>query len=181
MNKAIVFTMFFCFAAVQCQGIDKYSLSLKGTVDWFANRFEEGVELNAFSNTYVYTIGYYFGEDYELWVSPSEKYKQFNLLFGKYIDSENQKFRIQYQAGIGVFWGIFRTNKHDRENSGFILNNAYFTEKINKSLAIPLKIGGRYLPFKFLSIGIDIQANINKDKTIMRPMLSIAFGKLRNK
>lgn len=180
-----LFFILLCCIAVQSQTITKYSASFKGTTDIFADRFEEGIELNAFSKTYVYTIGYYFAEDSEWYVDPSEKYKQLNFLFGKYEDSKNEKFHFQYQAGIGVFWGRFRTEV-DEENSrcGFFkifCNTAYFTRDSKETIALPLKIGGRYMPFPFLSIGIDILANINQQKTLLRPLLSIEIGKLRNK
>ena len=164
---------------IQSQIIDKYSISGKGTMDILSDFYSEGFEINAFSKSYMYTIGYYYGEDYEfLGDTPTEKYNQLNLLFGKYIDTKNEKFRFQYQGGIGMFWGTFRTDEYDEGNSG-LLNNAYFTEEVS-TVGFPLKIGGRYIPFKFLSIGIDLQANFNFQKSIFRPMLSIEIGKLRS-
>jgi hypothetical protein len=87
--------------------------------------------------------------------------------------------RFQYQSGIGIFWGTLRTDEYDKENLSFLFNNAYFTKEVS-TVGFPLKIGGRYIPFKFLSIGIDLQANLNFQKSIFRPMLSIEIGKLRN-
>ena len=99
-------------------------------------------------------------------------------MFGKYIDTQNEKFRFQYQGGIGIFWGTLRTNEYDEENSG-LLNNVYYTDEVS-AVGFPLKIGGRYIPFNFLSIGIDLQANLNFKKSLFRPMLSIEIGKLRS-
>lgn len=159
----------------------KYSISGKGTMDLLSDFYSEGLEINVFSKSnLLYTIGYYYGEDYEfLGDTPTEKYHQLNLLFGKYIDTKNEKFRFQYQGGIGIFRGTLRTDKFDEENSN-ILNNAYFTKKIS-TIGFPLKIGGRYIPFNFLSIGIDLQANLNFQKSIIRPMFSLEIGRLRKK
>ena len=163
----------------QSQIVDKYSISGKGTMNIWTNEFFEGIEVNIYNRNYIYSIGYYKGNDDILFGDePSEEYNQVNLLFGKYIDTKNQKFRFQYQGGIGMFWGTLRTDEYDEENSSF-LNNAYFTEEVS-TVGFPLKIGGRYIPFKFLSIGIDLQANLNFQKSIFRPMLSLGIGKLRN-
>lgn len=161
---------------IESQTIDKYSVSVKGG----ETLYDEGFEINLFSKSYLYSVGYYSGEEWRiLGDSPTEKYNQINLLFGKYVDSKNEKFRFQYQSGIGIFWGTLRTDKFDAENSN-ILTNAYFTKEIS-TIGFPLKIGGRYIPFKFLSVGIDLQANLNFQKSIFRPMLSVEIGKLRIK
>ena len=164
---------------IQSQLIEKYSVSVKGTMDILTDYYSEGIEINAFSKSSLFSVGYYYGEDYEfIGDTPTEKYNQLNLLFGKYTDSKNEKFRFQYQGGIGMFWGIKRTDELDTTNSN-ILTNHYFTEKFS-TVGFPLKIGGRYIPFKFLSMGIDLQANLNFQKSIFRPMLSLEIGKLRN-
>ena len=181
MKKRNLILLFIIFNVplIQSQTIDKYSISAKGTMDILSNFYSEGIEINAFSKSYLYTIGYYYGEDYEfLGDKPTEKYNQLNLLFGKYIDTQNEKFRFQYQGGIGIFWGTLRTNEYDEENSG-LLNNVYYTDEVS-AVGFPLKIGGRYIPFNFLSIGIDLQANLNFKKSLFRPMLSIEIGKLRS-
>lgn len=148
-------------------------------MDLFSDFYIEGVDMSAFSRSYVYTIGYYYGEDYEFFDDTSnENYNQLNLLFGKYIDLQRQNFRIRYQAGIGFLWGALRTNELDKENSGLI-HDAYFTEEFS-TIGFPAKIGGRYVPFDFLSIGVDIQVNLNSEKSIFRPMLSLDIGKLKD-
>jgi len=181
MKKTILIILFIftCTSTIQSQTIDKYSISVKGTMDLLTDYYSEGVEINAFSKSFLFSVGYYYGEDYDfLDETPTEKYNQLNLLFGKYHDSKNEKFRFQYQGGIGMFWGTLRTDEYDDENSG-LFNDAYFTKEIS-TVGFPLKIGGRYIPFKFLSIGIDLQANLNFKKSIFRPMLSIEIGKLRS-
>ena len=165
---------------IQSQVIDKYSISVKGTADiLWKSEFFQGIEINAFSQNFLYSIGFYRSTDERLFGDrPYEKYNQLNFLFGGYADTKKEKFRFQYQAGIGMFWGTLRTDEYDDENST-LLTNAYFTKEVS-TVGFPLKIGGRYIPFEFLSIGIDLQANLNFQKSIIVPMLSIEIGKLRS-
>lgn len=168
---------------IQSQTIGKYSISGKGTMDFESDFYSEGFEMNTYSKSYIYTVGYYFGEEYKLYEvfgdHPKEKYNQINLLFGKYIDTKNGMFRFQYQGGIGLYWGTFRTDEVDRINT-FLFHNTYFTKEIT-TIGFPLKIGGRYIPFNFLSIGVDLQSNLNFEKSNIRPMLSVEIGKLKSR
>lgn len=181
LSKKINLLLLFAFlnvVLIHSQIIDKYSVSVKGSMNILADFYSEGGEINAYTKSYLYTVGYYYGEDYEfLGDEPTEKYNQLNLLFGKYVDTKNEKFRFQYQAGIGLFWARLRTNELDKRDTNWI-SNRYYTKYIS-TIGFPLKIGGRYIPFKFLSIGIDLQANLNFQKSIFRPMLSLEIGKLR--
>jgi len=153
------------------QKIEHYSISGKISVDIFSNYYE-GIELNAFGNIYLYSIGYYYGEDYGMFRDkPTENYHQLNILMGKYEVSKNKKFRFQYQVGIGAFWGIIRTKVLDESETNIFIDK-YFAKKAS-TIGFPIKIGGRYIPFKFISLGIDIQTNINLAKSIIRPMLSV--------
>lgn len=179
MKILYILILCFFFFSVQSQSIDKYSISAKGTIDLLTDYYSEGIEVNVFSKSYLYSIGYYYGEDYEfLGDTPTEKYNQLNVLFGKYIDSKNEKFRFQYQGGIGLFWGILRTDELDISDTNW-LTNRYFTKKVS-TIGLPIKIGGRYILFNYLSIGVDLQGNLNFQKSIIRPMLTFEIGKLRN-
>jgi hypothetical protein len=173
-NKMYFVLLFFLFQITKINSqlkIEHYSISGKISMDIFSDYYE-GIEINAFGNTYLYSIGYYYGEDYGLFRdNPTENYHQLNVLIGKYVTSKNKKFRFQYQVGIGAFWGIIRTDVLDESDTN-ILTDKYFAKKAS-TIGLPLKIGGRYIPFKFLSLGIDLQANINLSKNIVRPMLSV--------
>jgi len=179
MKTICLLFLLFSLPILQAQSIDKYSLAVNGTLDPYADRYyAEGVELNVFSRSFVYSMGYISGDEY---VSsdqlPKEKHTMINALIGKYMDSKNQKFRFQYQAGIGLFWATLRTDEIKHE---FFFGNAGFTKTV-RSVGVPLKIGGRYMPFSFMSIGIDIQSNLNPKRSNTRPMLSIEFGNIRSK
>ncbi len=173
-NRIYFILLFFLFQITKInsqQKIEHYSISGKISVDIFSNYYE-GIELNAFGNIYLYSIGYYYGEDYGMFRDkPTENYHQLNILMGKYEVSKNKKFRFQYQVGIGAFWGIIRTKVLDESETNIFIDK-YFAKKAS-TIGFPIKIGGRYIPFKFISLGIDIQTNINLAKSIIRPMLSV--------
>jgi hypothetical protein len=130
-----------------------------------------GVEINAFKNHIIYALDYYHYEEFVLFVYPSEKYNQIDFLIGKYIG--DRLFRFQYQGGLGTFWGFKRGDKignysdHKKDN--------FFT------IGIPLKLGFKVIPARFISIGIDFQANINFEKPTNMALISLEFGKLRDK
>jgi hypothetical protein len=129
-----------------------------------------GVEINAFKNYLIYAVDYYHYEEFVLFVDPSEKYNQIDFLIGKYIG--DNLFRFQYQGGLGTFWGFKR---------GEPTGNADYRKVNFFTLGIPLKLGFKILPARFISIGVDLQANINFKKSTRMAMLSIELGNLRNK
>ena len=173
--KCLLF-LFFSLSVLQAQSIDKYSLAIKGTLDPYADSYyAEGVELNAFSRSFVYSLGYTSGDEY---VSsdhlPKERHTMVNALIGKYIDSKNQKLRFQYQTGIGLLLVT-------KETITAYPTSIFVEQTIGPgTLGFPVKVGGRYLPFSFLSIGLDLQTHLNHKKIIVRPTVSIGVGKLKN-
>lgn len=48
------------------------------------------------------------------------------------------------------------------------------------SFGVPLKIGLKYMPFPFMNVGIDFQANLNLEKSFFNTFLSLEFGIIRN-
>jgi hypothetical protein len=130
-----------------------------------------GIEINAFKNHIIYAGDFYHYEEFVLFAYPSEEYNQIDFLIGKYIG--DGFFRFQFQGGIGTFWGFKR---------GARIGSYFDHEKNNFfTLGIPLKLGIKLLPAKFISIGMDLQANLNFKKTTSMVLLSIEFGRLRNK
>jgi len=119
-----------------------------------------GDEFNFLKKKMIFSLDYYHCK-FTFIGSKVEKFDQFDLLFGKYLDYNS--FRIQFQGGLGTFKGITYNE----------------SEKIF-TLGIPLKIGLKYLISKSVSIGLDLQANLNLKYPIYMPMLSIEFGALKN-
>jgi hypothetical protein len=129
-----------------------------------------GVEINVFKNHIIYALDYYYYEESALFAYPSEKYNQIDFLIGKYIG--DKLFRFQYQGGLGTFWGFKRGDR---------IGNYFDHKKDNFfTLGIPLKLGFKVLPARFISIGFDLQANINFIKPTGMAILSIEIGKLRD-
>lgn len=130
-----------------------------------------GVEINAFKNHIIYALDYYHYEEFVLFANPSEKYNQIDFLIGKYIG--DRLFRFQYQGGLGAFWGFKRSAKigafFDYEKDNFF------------TIGVPMKLGFKVIPSRFISIGIDFQANINLEKPTSMALISLEIGKLRDK
>lgn len=133
-----------------------------------------GLAVNIFSTKYVYSTHYVFSNEMELFGSndPKEVRNEFDLLFGRYFG--DRYFRFQCQFGLGVFWGIKRGEKTYNYNSGY----EYDTEKFT-AIGVPLKMGFKYIPAKYISLGVDFQTNINSESTIFMVLFSIEFGLLR--
>ena len=155
--------------------IDGYSINPKlGAYNYKGGDIPSGVagvEINAFKYHIIYALDYYKYEEFVLFAYPSEKYNQIDFLIGKYIG--DRLFRFQYQGGLGTFWGFKRGDKI----------GSYFDHKKDKffTIGIPLKLGLKLIPARFISIGIDFQANINFEKPTGMAFISLEFGKLRGK
>lgn len=87
-----------------------------------------------------------------------------DLSYGMF--SGEKLFRFQYQAGLSLLWGDSRF-EYNQDKSNFV------------TVGIPLKLGFKIIPIKYVSIGIDLQVNINLENTMYMPMISLEFGKLR--
>ncbi len=132
-----------------------------------------GGEVNVLKNNFIYTADFYSFNEAAVFVSPVEKFQQIGLMGGKYFDKGN--FRLQYQAGLGLLWGLKRTNEIINQ-SGF--NETYKSKNFMTVGFLP-KLGLKYIPASFLSVGIDLQANFNLERTAFMPMLSIEIGYLK--
>ena len=118
-----------------------------------------GDEINFLKKKMIFSLDYYHCK-FTFIGSKVEKFDQFDFLFGKYLDYNS--FRIQFQGGLGTFKGI-----------------TYNESKKIFTLGIPLKIGLKYLVSKSVSIGLDLQANVNFKYPIYMPMLSLELGELK--
>ena len=49
------------------------------------------------------------------------------------------------------------------------------------TIGVPMKLGFKVIPSRFISIGIDFQANINLEKPTSMALISLEIGKLRDK
>ena len=105
-----------------------------------------------------------------------EHNKQFGILFGSYTNFG--KCRVQYQAGAGTIAGLKRTKLLEKNN--FIWPIEYYESKNYSTLGLATRIGFKYIPFTFMSVGIDVMSNLNNEKIDLSPMLSFNLGLLRS-
>ncbi len=168
----ILFLMIFGGYKVNAQhagtGIDGYAINPKlGVCYWRSDVtcFGAGAEVSIFKNRFIYSADYYsFGEFSIMGPKPYIGFNQVSAMFGRYTGDEF--FRIEYQVGAGIFWG---TDRPEDEWGG---------EKFT-SAGLTAKIGLKLVPLNFLSLGVDLQTNLNFTHSVFFPLLSIEIGKLR--
>ena len=124
-----------------------------------------GLEINILKNKFIYSIDY-IGHDFL-------DQNQLGIMIGKY--KGDKYFRIQYQAGINMFWGKYSTPGATQpwiNTTGGSSSSFYTVGAISK-------VGLKLIPLKNLSIGTDLLINLNHKNTLFMPMVSIEIGKLR--
>jgi len=136
--------------------------------------FTSGVELNVFNNESLFSADYYRFEEFTLFKSLDEYFNQIGLMVGKY--NEQGNFRFQYQAGLGLMWGLKRSESIAATS---LFNTEFESENFTTIGFIP-KLSIQIIPFSFLSLGIDFQANINKENSVFMPLINVGIGKFRN-
>lgn len=161
--------------------IDGFSINPKlGIYNWVEDDagFIGGVEFHVLKNKFLYSVDFYRYEELVIFSpTPAEYYNQFGAMMGKYVGEK--LFRFQYQGGIAPIWGAKRT-KLVKEGTGILATDYYDNENFF-TVGLVTKLGFKIIPATFLSIGFDLQANINLENTTYMPMISIEIGKLRNK
>lgn len=178
MKKFLLLIMIILSNYLNGQKIHFYSVAGKITANPYTSRIIEGVDVNTFANKLCYTLSYQVGEEFSLEIFrdfPIETYRDLSIRVGGY--HLYRRWRIQYQSGLSYVKGIKRTKELDLLNSTF-LTNYYFTEKF-ETIGIPLVFGWRYLPFKFMGIGMDFFVNINLERSFFRPCVVLEIGLLR--
>ncbi len=124
-----------------------------------------GLEINLLKNKFIYSLEYIAHDFLDQ--------NQLGIMMGKY--KGDKYFRIQYQGGINLFWGEYYTPGETQPwIGGSGSTSSFFTA------GVVSKVGLKFIPLKNLSIGVDLQVNINFEKTLFLPMFSIEIGKLRN-
>ena len=134
-----------------------------------------GLEVNILKNKFIYSIDYLGHQKIgTLILSSMPSQNQFSAMMGKYKGEGN--FRIQYQAGINVFWGQFPSSGGTQPWIGI----GGGSRSSFSTIGAVSKIGLKCISSKNASIGIDLQMNLNAEKTLIMPLFSIEIGNLRN-
>ena len=134
-----------------------------------------GLEVNILKNKFIYSIDYLGHNKIGTLIGfndPSQN--QLSIMMGKYKGEGN--FRIQYQAGINVFWGQFRSSGGTQPWIGI----GGGSRSSFSTIGAVSKIGFKCISSKNVSIGIDLQTNLNVEKILIMPLFSIEIGNLRN-
>ena len=125
-----------------------------------------GIEINILKNKFIYSLDYIAHNFLDQ--------NQIGIMMGKY--KGEKYFRIQYKAGINIFWIKHSTTGKTQPwfNTSRGSSSSFYTVgAINK-------VGLKFIPLKNLSIGTDLLINLNFKNTMFMPMLSIEIGKLRD-
>ncbi len=186
LMKLFFVFLFFLFALVSLfsqenqNDNERFSINPKIGIYMGANDaggFSIGLETNFTIDKTIYSMEYYRAEEFSIFgASPDEVFNNLGIMIGKY--KGDRVFRFDYQAGLGLIWGTKRTERLVHESDGW--SELYETESI-ATTSLMTKLGCKFVPSKYLGIGLDLQGNINLKKPIFIPMLSIEFGNLRNK
>ena len=125
-----------------------------------------GIEVNILKNEFIYSLDY-IAHDFL-------NQNQLGIMIGKY--KGDKYFRIQYQAGINMFWGKYSTTSTTQPwiNTDRGSRSSFYTA------GAITKVGLKFIPLKNLSVGTDLLINLNFKNTMFIPMLSVEVGNLRN-
>ena len=123
-----------------------------------------GVETNYLRNGWMLSVDFYQFHEIELVSSDEDIFRQVGIMAGKYYG--DRLFRIQLQGGIAPVWNIGYSDPSDTKFS---------------TVGLVLKTGFKFIPLRFFSLGLDLQSNLNPKKPLFMPLISIEFGRLRDK
>jgi len=181
MKNKLLITVVILMMTIVVSGQDSFKgYAINPKLGFFNNSkvggFAGGVEINYINNIFLFSLDYIRLDEFNiLGPEPQENYNQIGLMAGKF--TGNKYLRFQYQAGVGPLWGLKRT---DLKSSGTgLLGPEIYNSKDFFTVGLVAKLGFKVIPFNFMSIGIDINANVNKERTSIIPMLSIEFGSIR--
>jgi hypothetical protein len=123
-----------------------------------------GVEANFLHKGWIFSVDFFQFQEINLLSSDEDMFRQVGIMAGKYYG--DGLFRVQLQGGFAPIWQIGAPDESDPHFS---------------TVGLVLKTGFKFIPLHFFSIGIDLQGNLNSKKPLFMPLVSIEFGRLRDK
>ena len=132
--------------------------------------FGAGLEFSLIANRSLLSFDVYLGEDFNLLGDNTAKFRQMEILFGQYIGTNY--VRLQYQGGIAPTWGV---------KDSYYIEGEYFEAEPYLTLGLTGKIGLKLLLSDSVSLGVDLQGNLNLKNPMFFPSVSIEIGKLRER
>jgi hypothetical protein len=123
-----------------------------------------GIEANYLRKGWIFSLDFFQFQEINLLSSDEDMFRQVGIMAGKYYG--DGLFRVQLQGGFAPTWQIGAPDESDPHFS---------------TVGLVLKTGFKFIPLHFFSIGIDLQGNLNSKKPLFMPLVSIEFGRLRDK
>ena len=132
-----------------------YANGKTGVGNWFDDNSSIGlsVEGGLTRNKNLYTVSYLRMEEIE----HREVVNSVDLTLGRFV--RNRGLIFHYQAGLGVVWG-----KNERG-----------VDEPFTTVGLPLKTGIKFVPPNFFSFGLDLQANVNTERSLYLVMFTIGI------
>lgn len=130
-----------------------YANAKAGVGNWLADDAGVGLSLEGglVRDKNLFTLSYLRTEEIE----ERELIHSIDLTLGRYLRKKGLIFH--YQAGLGVVWGKNERGEDDP-----------FT-----TVGVPLKTGVKLVPSNFFSLGLDLQANVNAERSLYQLMFTI--------
>jgi hypothetical protein len=123
-----------------------------------------GFEAYYLHKGWIFSLDFFQFQEINLLSSDEDMFRQVGIMAGKYYG--DGLFRVQLQGGFAPTWQIGAPDESDPHFS---------------TVGLVLKTGFKFIPLHFFSIGIDLQGNLNSKKPLFMPLVSIEFGRLRDK
>jgi hypothetical protein len=123
----------------------------------YINGIVLGSEFNYLTNGWIFSVDGYVISEVKLLQGGEKAFLQVGFMAGQYYG--DGLFRMQVQGGIAPIRRL--------------------TENPFSTLGLVLKTGFKIVPARFFSIGLDLQGNINSKKSLIMPLISFEFGRLR--
>ena len=144
----------------------------------YGDGFTGGMELGFFSGNTIYSVDYFQSGEFTLMDPvPADEFNQIGFMIGKYIDFNF--IRVTYQGGIGPFFGKMRTESISGEPG--TPSYRYYEEDKFFTPGVVAKFGLKLIPFRYFSLGVDVQTNLNLKRSLFFPCLSLEFGLLKSR
>ncbi|GAA4832410.1 hypothetical protein [Algivirga pacifica] len=183
MKQVISFSILFLSILNYAHTQEKsfFSLSAKGGTGY---TLEDGYVLAGGKVDYFkqgYTYGFSVEGGFNLNIfGPHRDYTLVGVHLGKY-KFIHPKWRYAFQGGMGYRWGQRDTEEVIEKNSSGLLGGLTYDYKSESysDAGFILQTGIRYLPTKFLGIGLDLQANLFLEEPMISPSIVIEVGRLR--
>ncbi|PCE63793.1 hypothetical protein [Sediminicola luteus] len=139
-----------------------------GFYNWSDGGLAVGMEFKYNKNTLFYALDYLHLTELDTGFfspSPIEYNNQIGFMIGKHFGEGLLQFLLQ--GGVGPFWGLKRTD---------LIENRMYDHKKFLTVGLIAKTGLTINPFHFLGLGLDVQLNLNPEKTVYVPTCSLVFN-----